>query len=54
MGELTVLSVQIDPYRFDTPAHHINASWFAEQIDRFVDSNMCTRQRRKLVGGGAR
>ena len=39
MGELTVLSVQVDPYRFDTPAHHINASWFAEQIDRFVDSD---------------
>jgi hypothetical protein len=36
MGELTVLAIQNDPYRVDTPAGHHDAAWFEEQIDRFV------------------
>ncbi len=34
--DLTVLSPQIDPYRFDTPAGHRNGAWLAEQLDRAV------------------
>jgi hypothetical protein len=34
MGALTVLSVQVDPYRLDTPANHIIGKWFAEQMAR--------------------
>jgi hypothetical protein len=29
---LTVLSVQVDPYRFDTPSGHRDGAWFAEQL----------------------
>jgi hypothetical protein len=36
MGELTVLAIQNDPYRVDTPAGHRDAAWFREQIDRFA------------------
>jgi hypothetical protein len=36
MGELTVLAVQNDPYRVDTPAGHRDAAWFTSQIGRFV------------------
>jgi hypothetical protein len=36
LKDLTVLSPQLDPYRFDTPANHQRAAWFAEQIQRFV------------------
>ena len=36
MTELTVLAIQNDPYRQDTPAGHEVARWFAEQIQRFV------------------
>jgi hypothetical protein len=30
----TVLSVQVDPYRLDTPANHVVGKWFAEQMTR--------------------
>ena len=36
MEELTVLKAESDPYRFDTPAKHRDACWFAEQVERFV------------------
>jgi hypothetical protein len=36
MTELTVLAVQRDPYRQDTPRGHEVGKWFAEQIARFV------------------
>jgi hypothetical protein len=36
MTDLTVLAIQNDPYRQDTPAGHEVAKWFAEQIERFV------------------
>jgi hypothetical protein len=36
MTDLTVLAIQNDPYRQDTPAGHEVARWFAEQIERFV------------------
>src|SRR5260370_35664277 len=36
MDDLTVLSHDNDPYRFDTEASHRNGQWFAEQVKRFV------------------
>ena len=36
LGELTVLSAQIDPYRLDTEARHRDGRWVAEQLDRLV------------------
>jgi hypothetical protein len=30
----TVLSVQVDPYRLDTPANHMVGKWFADQMTR--------------------
>jgi hypothetical protein len=36
LGELTVLSVQIDPYRLDTPAGHRIGQWAAEQFNHAV------------------
>jgi hypothetical protein len=30
----TVLSVQVDPYRLDTPANHGVGKWFADQMER--------------------
>jgi hypothetical protein len=38
MGDLTVLSPQNDPYRFDTESGHQNGKWFAEVIARLVPS----------------
>jgi hypothetical protein len=35
-GNLTVLSNQVDPYRFDTPAGHRDGAWLAEQLERAV------------------
>lgn len=32
MKELTVLAVQQDPYRLDTPAGHRDAAWLAKTI----------------------
>jgi len=34
LGDLTVLSVQVDPYRLDTPSGHRDGHWIAEQLDR--------------------
>ena len=36
LSALTVLSPQNDPYRQDTKAHHRDAQWFADQLQRFV------------------
>ena len=32
LGDLTVLSAQVDPYRLDTPAFHADGAWLAEQM----------------------
>ena len=34
LRDLTVLAVQNDPYRVDTPAGHRDGQWFAEQLAR--------------------
>ena len=34
LGDLTVLSAQVDPYRLDTPAGHRDGRWVAEQLRR--------------------
>ncbi len=34
LGDLTVLSARVDPYRFDTPASHRDGRWAAEQLNR--------------------
>jgi hypothetical protein len=36
LGELTVLSAQVDPYRLDTPSGHRDGRWVAEQLDRLL------------------
>jgi hypothetical protein len=36
LGELTVLSDQVDPYRIDTPAGHRDGRWLADQFNRLV------------------
>ncbi len=41
LKEFTVLSVQVDPYRLDTPANHEVGRWFAAQMDRL---NLLTQQ----------
>ena len=33
LGDLTVLSPQLDPYRLDTPANHECAKWFRDQME---------------------
>ena len=33
-ADLTVLSVQVDPYRLDTPAGHRDGAWLAEEFER--------------------
>jgi hypothetical protein len=38
LGDLTVLSAAVDPYRLDTPANHRNGQWLAKQLDRLVKS----------------
>ena len=38
MGDLTVLSAQIDPYRLDTPPNHRDGSWFARQFSLAIGS----------------
>ena len=38
-GKLTVLSNQVDPYRFDTPAGHRDGAWLAEQLDRAIGAH---------------
>jgi hypothetical protein len=32
LGDLTVLSAQVDPYRLNTPAFHADGAWLAEQM----------------------
>jgi hypothetical protein len=34
LGELTVLSAQVDPYRLDTPSGHRDGAWVAKQLKR--------------------
>jgi hypothetical protein len=34
LGQLTVLSPQVDPYRFDTPASHRDGAWLGEVFTR--------------------
>jgi hypothetical protein len=36
LGELTVLSAQVDPYRLDTPSGHRDGAWLAKQLNRLV------------------
>src|SRR5262249_59094234 len=36
LGDLTVLSAQVDPYRLDTPSGHRDGNWLAEHLDRLV------------------
>jgi len=36
LGDLTVLSAQVDPYRFDTPAGHRDGQWLAKHFGRLV------------------
>jgi hypothetical protein len=36
---LTVLDSQADPYRLDTPIHHLNAKWAARQVGRFFQTH---------------
>jgi hypothetical protein len=35
-GELTVLSVPVDPYRLDTPTGHAEGAWLGEQVERLA------------------
>jgi hypothetical protein len=36
LGDLTVLSIQVDPYRIDTAAGHRDGAWVAQQLNRLV------------------
>jgi hypothetical protein len=36
LGELTVLSAQVDPYRLDTPSGHRDGVWLAKRLNRLV------------------
>lgn len=36
LGDLTVLSAQVDPYRLDTSSGHRDGQWIAQQVDRVV------------------
>src|SRR6516225_9841271 len=39
LGDLTVLSAQVDPYRLDTPSGHRDGQWLAEHFNRLVGQN---------------
>src|SRR5262249_44766185 len=39
LGDLTVLSPQVDPYRLDTPSSHRDGQWLAEHFHRLVPRN---------------
>src|SRR5262245_62625743 len=39
LGDLTVLSTQVDPYRLDTPSGHRDGRWIAQQLDSAVPSH---------------
>ncbi len=45
LGELTVLSAQIDPYRLDTESGHRDGRWLAEQLAALFDPNEKTHWR---------
>jgi hypothetical protein len=34
LGDLTVLSARVDPYRLDTPAGHRDGEWATQQLNR--------------------
>src|SRR5262245_21239900 len=36
LSDLTVLSVQVDPYRLDTPSGHRDGQWVAQQLERAI------------------
>jgi hypothetical protein len=36
LGDVTVLSAQVDPYRLDTPSGHRDGAWLAKQLDRAI------------------
>jgi hypothetical protein len=36
LGDLTVLSIQVDPYRIDTASGHRDGAWVAQQLKRLV------------------
>jgi hypothetical protein len=38
LGDLTVLSAQVDPYRIDTAAGHRDGAWLAEQLAKLYGS----------------
>ena len=39
LGDLTVLSAQVDPYRLDTPSGHRDGQWLADHFNRLVGQN---------------
>src|SRR5215471_6856165 len=39
LGEFTVLSPQVDPYRFDTSTGHRDGQWLAAHFERLVGQN---------------
>jgi len=39
LGDLTVLSPAVDPYRLDTPAGHRNGEWVAKQLARLIKAS---------------
>jgi hypothetical protein len=36
LGDLTVLSAQVDPYRLDTPAGHRDGQWLAQHLNKAI------------------
>jgi hypothetical protein len=36
LGDLTVLSAAVDPYRLDTPSGHRDGAWLAKQLNRAI------------------
>ena len=48
LPELTVLSIPPDPYRFDTPAGHRDAQWFAQGVSRFISDYNAVHFRRPI------
>jgi hypothetical protein len=45
LGDLTVLSIQVDPYRIDTPAGHRDGEWCAKQLARSFGATRRTHWR---------
>jgi hypothetical protein len=37
LADLTVMDIDCDPYRMDTPSKRRDAKWFADLVERFVD-----------------